>query len=95
MRGRLSQEVAAIYDKTDVSLFRKQKIEWERKVILQAKQLVCIYRTCVQIFHTPEVFLFVKEPLSVLVHCAPVFIFTSGSSALLGVYRSDCRYLPY
>ena len=40
-----------------------------------------------------------KEVLSVLMLCAPVFIFTSGSSALLGHprcgYRSDCRYLPY
>ena len=39
-----------------------------------------------------------KEVLSVLMLCTPVFIFTSGSSALLGrprcVYRSDCRYLP-
>ena len=40
-----------------------------------------------------------KEALSVLMLCAPVFIFTSGSSALLGRprcgYRSDCHYLPY
>ena len=31
--------------------------------------------------------------------CMPVFIYTSGSSALLGahvvVYQSDCQYLPY
>ena len=27
--------------------------------------------------------------------CVPLFVFTSGSSALSGVYRSDCRHLSY
>ena len=36
-----------------------------------------------------------KEDLSVLMFCAPVFLFTSGSSAHVVVYRSDCRYRPY
>ena len=42
-----------------------------------------------------------KEALSVLMLCPPVFKFTPGSSTLLGcprctvIYRSDCRYLPY
>ena len=42
-----------------------------------------------------------KEALSVLMLCPPVFKFTAGSSTLLGcprctvIYRSDCRYLPY
>ena len=40
----------------------------------------------------------VKEVLSVLMLCMPVFIFTSGSSALLGRPHcglSICQYLPY
>ena len=40
-----------------------------------------------------------REALSLFILCAPVFIFTPVSSALLGthvvVYRSCCRYLPY
>ena len=34
----------------------------------------------------------IKEALSVLMFCAPVFIFTSGSSALLERPRSIVRY---
>ena len=33
--------------------------------------------------------------ISVLMLYAPVFIFTSGSSAHVVIYRSDCRYLPH
>ena len=41
-----------------------------------------------------------KEAVSILMLCAPVFIFTSGVAQLFKgahvvVYRSDCRYLLY
>ena len=44
-------------------------------------------------------FKILKEGLSVLMLCAPVFTLIIGSSALLGCpccgFRSGCRYLPY
>ena len=63
------------------------------KLLLVGKTTLADY--CIRAF-------WIKEALLVLMVCAPVFIFTSGSSALdlLGrprreVYWCHCRYLPY